>query len=136
MKETIKAGCYLFNKDNGCVALIYRDYRNDCSFPKGHVEEGESLQECAIRETAEEVKRVARIIDDIPPTEERYITPSGEHCVCYMYISEDMGHSDNDSWDTHDLLWVPVDEVEDHLSYEGLKVHWRQVRDTIKELLK
>ncbi len=136
MSETVKGGCYLFNRDNGCIALIYRDYRDDYSFPKGHLDEGETIEECAIRETAEEVKRVARILSDIPPTVERYTTPSGEKCVCYMYVAEDMGHSDNDSWDTHDLIWVPVDEVEEHLTYEGLKFHWRAVKDTIKDLLK
>ena len=136
MKETIKAGCYLFNRETKCIALIYRDYREDFSFPKGHLDEGETLQECAIRETAEEVKRVARILDEIPPTEERYSTPSGEKCVCYMYVAEDIGHSDNDSWETHDLIWVPIDEVEHRVSYPGLVEHWLKVKDKVKSLFK
>lgn len=136
MEETVKAGCYLYNKSNKSVALIYRDYCKDFSFPKGHLDEGETLEECAIRETAEEVKRVARILDEIPPTEERYVTPSGESCVCYMYIAEDMGHSDNDSLDCHELIWVPVDEVENRLTYEGLKETWLKVKDIILGLLK
>ena len=52
-----KAGCILVNKDTKQVALVYRDKFNDFSFPKGHVEEGESLIDCAVRETEEEIKR-------------------------------------------------------------------------------
>lgn len=133
-KETIKAGCYLVSKEKKSVALVYRDYCDDVSFPKGHVENGESLQECAVRETAEEVKRVAKIVDEIEPTIERYITPRGESCVCYMYVAIDMGHSDNDSTETHDMLWVKIDNVEKHLSYEGLKKHWNTVKDKVKRL--
>ena len=136
MNETVKSGCYVYNKENKSIALIYRDYHDDYSFPKGHLEEGESLEECAIRETAEEIKRTVVILDDIEPTIERYSTPKGENCVCYMYVAEDVGHSDNTSTDTHDLIWVSIDEVENKLTYDGLKKHWLQVKDKIKTILK
>ena len=50
--ETLKAGCFLINRETKEIALIYRKKQNDYSFPKGHVEDGESLKEAAIRETA------------------------------------------------------------------------------------
>ena len=54
---TLKAGIILINKNK--IALIYRNNYNDYSFPKGHLEDGESLIECAIRETEEDIKRDA-----------------------------------------------------------------------------
>ena len=56
----LKAGTILINKDK--IGLIYRDFNNDYTFPKGHVEEGESFLECAIRETNEETKREVKIL--------------------------------------------------------------------------
>ena len=53
---TEKAGCFLIRKETKEIALIYRTKQNDYSFPKGHVEKGETLKEAAIRETAEETK--------------------------------------------------------------------------------
>ena len=135
MKETIKSGCYVFNKENKSIALIYRDYHDDYSFPKGHLEDGETLQECAVRETAEEIKRTVVIVDEIEPTVERYTTPKGENCVCYMYVAKDIGHSDNTSTETHDLIWVPINEVEDKLSYDGLKKYWLQVKGFIDTMM-
>ncbi len=132
---TRKAGCYLIDINKGSVALIYRDRQKDYSFPKGHLEEGESLEQCALRETAEETKREGKIVKEITPTIERYTTPKGEECECYMYVAIDQGKSDNDSVDTHYTFWVNIDKVEQTLSYEGLKKHWLEVKDIIKEKL-
>ena len=132
--ETIKAGCYLVDVKNKKIALVYREKRNDWSFPKGHKEEGETIEACAVRETAEETKRVAQIVPEIEPVVERYQTPAGEKCVCYMFVAIDKGHSDNDSWDTHDTYFIDVDKVEEKLTYEDLKQSWKGILPKIKKL--
>lgn len=132
--ETIKAGCYLVDVKNKKVALVYREKRNDWSFPKGHKEEGETIEECAVRETAEETKRVAQIVPEIEPVVERYQTPAGEKCACYMFVAIDKGHSNNDSWDTHDTYFIDVDKVEEKLTYEDLKQSWKSILPKIKKL--
>ena len=134
--ETLKAGCFLVNIQTKSVALVYREKQKDYSFPKGHLEEGESLKQCAIRETAEETRRVADIVNDYEPYIERYTTPRGEQCACYMYIAIDKGESDNTCEDTHPTYWIPFDDVEDKLSYQNLKNIWNSVKDKIAALLK
>ena len=133
--ETIKAGCFLIDKEKQEIALIYRVKQNDYSFPKGHVEEGEDIKSAALRETAEETKREAIIIEDFEPFIEKYTTPRGENCACYMYIAIDNGPSNNNSEDTHDVYWTPFEKVEETLSYENLKNTWRAVKDNIKSIL-
>lgn len=130
---TQKAGCYLINKQTKEVALVYREYYNDYSFPKGHLEENESLEECAIRETAEETKRTAKIIKEIPALVERYTTPRGEDCECFMFVAVDVGASDNNSDDTHPTVWIPFEEVEEKLSYQSLKNKWNEIKPKIKK---
>ena len=130
--ETQKAGCYLFDEKTKKVALVYREKQNDYSFPKGHLEEGESLLECAIRETEEETKRVAIVIDEENPIIERYTTPKGEKCVCYMYLAKDGGVSDNSSEDTHPVHWIDFDKVEETLTYKNLKDSWKIIKEKIK----
>lgn len=132
--ETQKAGCYLVDVKKRKVALVYREKRNDWSFPKGHRENGETIEECAIRETAEETKRTAEIVSEIEPIVERYVTPNGEHCVCYMFVALDKGKSDNSSWDTHDTYFIDFDKVEEKLSYDDLKQSWRKVKKQIENL--
>ena len=133
--ETIKAGCFLIDKEKKEIALIYRVKQNDYSFPKGHVEEGEDIKVAALREIAEETKRDAIIVETFEPFVERYTTPRGEKCACYMYIAIDNGPSNNNSEDTHDVYWTPFEKVEEILSYDNLKNTWRAVKDNIRFIL-
>lgn len=133
--KTIKAGCFLIDKENGTIAIIYRTKQKDYSFPKGHLEEGEDIKACALRETAEETKREAEILEKFPPFVEEYSTPSGEECVCYMYFALDKGKSDNTSPDTHEVHWIPFDEVEGILSYPSLKKTWNSVKANVQKIL-
>ena len=126
---TLKAGVILINKNN--IELIYRDYYDDYSFPKGHLEENESLLECAIRETEEEIKRKVKILKEEPIYIERYTTPRNEECECYYYLGKDDGVSDNKSLDEHDLIWTKFDDVYDKLSYDSLKKVWNSIKEEV-----
>lgn len=135
LESNKKAGCFLIRRETKEIALIYREKYNDYSFPKGHVEKGESLKEAATRETAEETKRNAKIIDIYKPFVERYTTSKGENCTCYMFFALDKGKSNNKCEDTHDVIWTKLDKVEDTLSYISLKNTWNSVKHIIVEIL-
>ena len=126
----------MIDPDNKKVCLIYRDKHNDYTFPKGHLEQGETLLQCAIRETAEESKRVADVLGEYKPFEEEYVNKSGEECTVFMYYALDCGHSENDSTDTHDVVWTAVDEVYNKLTFENQKDMWLQVLPNINEIIK
>lgn len=87
---TNKGGCILVNTEEKKVALIYRKRLDDYSFPKGHIEEGESIKEGAIRETIEETMRDVELIKDEPIYLNKYITSSGEDVECYFYLAKDL----------------------------------------------
>ena len=130
---TLKAGVILINKNK--IGLIYRDNYNDYSFPKGHLEKNESLMECAIRETEEETKRKVKLVFEKEIYIEHYYTSKGEECECHYYLGLDDGHSDNDSLDTHDLVWVDFNKVEETLSYESLKKLWNIIKDKVSKYI-
>lgn len=129
-----KAGVFLVDIRTKKIGLIYREKQQDFSFPKGHLESGETFEECAIRETQEETKRDVVLINN-KPFVDTYTNPSGKECVCYMFIGLDNGPSDNTSPEVHELVWTDVEKVEETLSYESLKSMWGKIKPEILKLL-
>lgn len=129
----IKAGTILINKNK--IGLVYRDYYNDYTFPKGHLEEGESLIECAIRETNEETKREVSLLMKEPIYIEEYKDSKGNICNCTYFLVSDAGKSDNNSSEVHELKWIDYNSVGDLLSYDSSKNMWNNIKDIVKKYL-
>lgn len=125
-----KSGCILVNKERKQIALIYRNKFDDISFPKGHVEENESLIECAIRETEEEIKRKVKLVSNEVFCIDNYTSNEGEITVNY-YLGIDDGESDNTSLEVHDLIWCDIDEVENKLTHERTKEMFNKIKNKI-----
>lgn len=84
-----KAGCILINYSTKKVALVCRN--NEYSFPKGHLEKGETIQECAIRETIEETGHNCHVVGDKEIAKIRYMSSKGEEVENYFYLAVDDG---------------------------------------------
>ena len=135
MARTQKGGCILINPKEKTVALVYRETLNDYSFPKGHLEEGENIQECAIRETNEETKRECILLEKNPINVEEYTTPKGEDVTVYYYLAKDNGPSDNKSEETHPTYWIPFSKVEEKLTYEDSKEFWNSIKEKVESYM-
>lgn len=130
-----KAGCILIKEDTKEIGVIYRTQRDDYSFPKGHLELGESLIECAMRETMEETKRLCKIVEGTTIVQ-YYHSSTDEECECHFYLALDKGPSTEGGESDHKLVWVALDKVEDKLSYNSLKEIYKQIKPKIEEILK
>ena len=102
------------------TVLCVRAYAN-WDFPKGHLEEGESHVEAAIREVQEEVT-LSHGSDYVLPgklagsctygsgakkkTATYYIGISTSDTVPFLPVSEELGRPENDEW-----RWVPLSDL-------------------------
>lgn len=129
----LKAGIILINKDK--IGLVYRDVYDDYTFPKGHLESGESFVECAIRETNEETKREVKLLENSEIYIENYKDSYGNNCECHYFIACDNGKSDNDSLEVHDLIWVEYDKVDNILTYDSQKELWNNIKESVRKYI-
>ena len=132
---TLKAGTILLNIENKKIGLIYRKDKIGYEFPKGHLEEGETLEECAIRETEEETGRKNHILEELETV--NYVTSKGEDVELHFYIAIDDGKTDKNivKEDKEENIWVEVDEVENKLTFNNLKRVWNNSKEKVIKLL-
>ena len=133
MKIIIKAGCILVNKEQKEIALVVQN--GEYSFPKGHLEGNETIQECAIRETIEETGHDVKIIKKLKSI--KYKSPEYIVYENHYFLGIDNGITNKkiDLKDREITEWYKVEEILEKLSYQYLKKYWQEIRNTVEKLL-
>ena len=125
MNVVIKAGCILINKKQRTIALVVQN--GEYSFPKGHLEKNETIEECAIRETIEETGHEVKILKKLKPI--KYRSQEDEIYENHYFIGIDEGITNKKIEDKD------KEEVEETLSYTYLKEFWKVIKNDVAKLL-
>lgn len=134
MNITKKAGCILINMKEKQIALVLR--KGNYSFPKGHLEEKETIKECAKRETIEETGHEVKILGE-EISIMRYKSSGGENVENHFFIGIDMGGTNKkiSEKDKEETEWVKIDKVEKRLTYQNLKDTWKKIKPKIETII-
>ena len=103
--------------------LVHRPRHNDWSFPKGKLDEGESIEQGAVREVEEETGLRCMITRKFGESRYQYRTTNGNlmpKVVHYFFMKASGGELRKDRDREIDAVkWVPADEAPALLSYEA-----------------
>ena len=132
-----KAGTILINLEDKKVGLIYRKKHEDYSFPKGHLEKGETLLECAVRETEEETLNSNYLLIKKPVGIVKYQNTDDGDVEVYYYISLSDGKTTKEilEKDREICKWINFEDVESKLAYNNLKELWNNTKSLVKRIL-
>ena len=129
MKKEKSCGCVVINKDK---VLLIKHNKGHWDFPKGHVEEGETETETAIREVKEETNIDVKIIDD-KRFKINYIIEDKQidKDVIYFIAKPTSFDGKPQLEEVSKVEWVDLDKARDVLTYDDTK---KLIDDVIKRL--
>ncbi len=125
-KKETSCGCVIFDKKtHSKVLIVYEKNRNFWGFPKGHIEEGETEQQTALREVKEEVGIDVKILDDQCRYKTNDIIKDKQiDKTSIFYIGEPLEENEkvvNQEAEIEDSKWVPVEEAVDIITFDDMK---------------
>jgi 8-oxo-dGTP pyrophosphatase MutT (NUDIX family) len=105
------------------------------SLPKGHIEDGETIEETAVREVKEETGISAHVLRPLGSIDYWFVAERRRvHKTVHHYLLEAVGGelSDEDG-EVTEVAWVPVAELEAKLAYADERKLVRQARALFDE---
>lgn len=140
MKFEFSAGGIVYkNKDGELLVLVSQhSQHHGWVFPKGligdHIK-GEKKEDTAVREVQEETGVLGKIIKPITPVTYWYQFEGDKikKTVYYFimeYMSGDIKYHDHEM---ENVEWLPIDEVENRLTYKSDKQAWKEAKGLIKK---
>lgn len=134
MKE-VSAGCIVYKKENDdTFLLMILDRFGYWTFPKGKVEEGESLEETAIRELEEETGLKVEIERYIRETNYTYTNENNEKVekTVYWYLARPDSEEINPRYgEIKNVKWVQIDFAVELCGYSSDKETIKEVYDLL-----
>ena len=101
--------------------LLIRDFHGNYGFPKGHLEEGETEEEAAIREIREEVGLEVEL-DTSFREELNYLMPNGilKKSIYYLASYRDQTPIMQEE-EVQEIILLPYEEAMDLLTFDNMK---------------
>lgn len=102
-------------------------------FPKGiigDIQEKETKEETAIREVKEETGVLGKIIKPLPPITYWYVYEGEKRkkTVYYFLMEYVSGNITEHDWEMENVEWLPIDKVEERLTYPSDKKVWQEAK--------
>ena len=139
MKKEYSAGGIVYKIDNGKIFILLCQHsgHHGWVFPKGFIGdkiEGETKEATALRETEEETGIKGKILEPLAPIIYWYQMDGEKHeKTVYYYLMQAVGGDiSKHDWEMENVEWLPVEEVEERLTYDSDKTVWEEARKKIK----
>ena len=115
--------CLIYNDENNEVLMVYNYDSNSWSLPGGSVEDGETLEEAAIREAWEEIGVKVKI-GDVAAINECFFEDENEQILFITFRAEIVGGEISilNPNEISEIKWVELSKADELMPYHKLGV--------------
>ena len=132
MKQEKSCGCIVLN-DKNQVLLIHNN-AGHWDFPKGHVEEGETEIQTAIREVKEETNIDVEVNDKYRYTVE-YSPKEAVIKEVVLFLAKNISNNKEAQLEeVSEVQWVDFEEALDKITYDTSKQVLQKLKEDLKEI--
>ena len=121
-------------EENFNILMIRHKAGGNRSFPKGHMEAGETEYATALREVMEETSSRIAIVSDFRATVTYRPSPGVMKEVVYFLAFTTDANIKAREGEIAEVEWIPLDEAEDCLAHENDKTVFRAAMERMQRM--
>ena len=121
-------------QDQYYILMIRHKAGGNRSFPKGHVEEGETEYETALREVREETSSRIAIVSDFRATVNYRPSPGVMKEVVYFLAFTTSADIKARAGEIAEVEWVPLEKAEEYLAHDNDKTVFRAAMERMQRM--
>ncbi len=121
-------------QDQYYILMIRHKAGGNRSFPKGHVEAGETEYETALREVMEETSSRIAIVSDFRATVNYRPSPGVMKEVVYFLAFTTSADIKAREGEIAEVEWVPLDQAEECLAHDNDKTVFRAAMERMQRM--
>ena len=121
-------------QDQYYILMIRHKAGGNRSFPKGHVEEGETEYETALREVMEETSSRIAIVSDFRATVNYRPSPGVMKEVVYFLAFTTSADIKAREGEIAEVEWVPLEHAEEYLAHDNDKTVFRAAMERMQRM--
>jgi len=134
--DETSAGGVVINNERTKIALIGRlDRRGRLlwSLPKGHIEEGETPEQTAVREVAEETGISSKVVRPLGTIDYWFVADNRRihKTVHHFLLQATDGELSDADVEVTEVAWVALDELDERLAYADERRLVRKARELL-----
>jgi len=118
LRKEKACGCVVIENEK---VLLIKQTKGHWGLPKGHVEEGETEHETAIREVKEETNYDVEIVNEKRFVERYIIDNKIDKEVVYFIAKKIGGSAEKQEAEVTDIKWCSFDEAIETVTFDNLK---------------
>lgn len=118
LRKEKACGCVVIENEK---VLLIKQTKGHWGLPKGHVEEGETEHETAIREVKEETNYDVEIVNEKRFVERYIIDNKIDKEVVYFIAKKTGGSPEKQEAEVTDIKWCSFDEAIETVTFDNLK---------------
>lgn len=122
MKKALSCGAVVVRfKETGPEILLIKQFahKETWGIPKGHIHDGESQHECALREVREETGLVVELGERLPEVEAAWDNKK-KTVISFMAsaVGSDVPSTNDPDCEIADVRWFPIDSLPKVVAYQ------------------
>ena len=132
----ISAGAVTYTVQNGKILyLLIKDFHGNYGFPKGHLEDGETLFQAAVREIREEAG-IDIALDPSFREDLEYVMPNGIFKTSVYFLGSYEGQTPvRQPEEVEEILLLPFEEALKDLTFDNMKDVLKHAEEYLRESL-